>query len=125
HHNTRSLPVEKCEKQDEKAAQEDGVSGSNPVSTGDPGQAIQELGPVDLPGLTLSEGNALARLARATVVVIAVVCILEPLQIPVVPGQREIGFAIVAQMVAQHWPAGLQTVELSILKRYLAGDLRP
>ena len=59
----------------------------------DPGQAVQELGPVDLSDFSFPDGKALGSLARATVVVIAGVCILEPLRVPVVPGQREVGFA--------------------------------
>ena len=87
HHNSFSLPEKKGEKKDQKAAQEYGIPGANAVATGDPGQAVQELGPVDLRLSIGANDYGLAGLAHAPVMVVAVVCVLKPFQILEILGQ--------------------------------------
>jgi len=80
-----SAPKDPCEEDDKGKAEQDSMRGANSIAAGEPGQLVDhfrnELG--------------LTRLLFLSILEIAVVLILEPLQIPEVPCQGEIDRAAI------------------------------
>lgn len=99
------------------------MSGPETVAAGDPGQGVRQLRPVDTGPLAVPDEKALGGLAGPTVLVVAVVCILKPLQGPEILDQGEIGRAVVGQAAGDLRPSGLQPQKFGIMQIHLSGDI--
>ena len=90
-----SCPEDAREEKDDGHAQENGIRGTHLVAAGDPGQTIEEL----------REGLMRTRLLFLSVLAIAVVLILELLQVPEVSGERQVHRAIKGNVLLDGIPA--------------------
>jgi hypothetical protein len=111
-----SSPEQARKQKDEKNAQIYGIIWPHSIAAGDPGQTVQQLGPIYSRHASFAGIEAFLCLALPAVLEIAIVSVIEPLQVPEVLHQSQIYCAIVDQPILDRIPAHLQPDEVGALK---------